>query len=185
MTDTFMANAAEAAFGLLDGGQTSVTCVEIAKAMGYDKSPVLLTAVRHDLLSIRTMLRDDYSLLVMPVNQSFFDCGYNAIPPANMDQAKRCLPGGGGRTYGIKLCNGPSDLVWNAMKIRHGHTGTTWLVHAMEDAPKRLALEQFERMSPKVVQRVLESSKPGQSAVNKIRRQLEQRIAEMAKGLEA
>jgi hypothetical protein len=40
-------------------------------------------------------------------------------------------------------------------------------------------------MSPKVVQRVLESSKPGQSAVNKIRRQLEQRIAEMAKGLEA
>ena len=182
MTDTFVANAARAAFDILNGGQRVVTCVEIAKVMGYEGSPVLVNAIRGDLPVIRTILRNSDSMLVMLVNETFFDRGYNVRAPSSLKEARLCLPGGpGNTTYGIKVCGGPKDMVWNAMKIRHGRTGVTWIDHAVQDAPKSIAADQFLKLTRPAVTRMLESSEAGHKAVDRVRRSLEKRLAELEK----
>lgn len=121
--DKYVQELAETVSKLFESGKTNPTAEDIAEANfpGRALGGEIAEGVRKRLHQIRDVLFQDYDYLVCLLSRKYYakHDGDGKVPPANLTEARKCIPVGAGvKTVGIHLFSGDDDLIWQAA-IQH------------------------------------------------------------------
>lgn len=162
-------------------GDTDPSALEIAEAHFPDKTlgGEIIEGVRKRLGRVRDVLEETYEQPVHLTSRTYY-IRFRDNPPKTQANARRCLPVGHGvKQEGLRLQDGPDDLIWQAMlalnlaagagKVKKSVDRTADAVedHRLSEEDARGILAEAGRRAqprkPAIVQRVMEALPGGSS----------------------